>query len=114
MIERLNGPLHERALQFFMLIVLGHWAEHLLQAFQIYVLGAAPDQQQILPQQPPPPPPPPPPEVPNSSALMEWIPSVPAQYMKTCPLKVSRTGFPTNCSPVAVELTSVKETPMIM
>lgn len=39
LIERLNGPLHERALQAFMVIVLAHWAEHLLQAFQIYGLG---------------------------------------------------------------------------
>jgi hypothetical protein len=39
LIERLNGPAHERALQLFMAIVLAHWAEHLLQAFQIYGLG---------------------------------------------------------------------------
>lgn len=39
LIERLNGPLHERALQVFMVVVLAHWAEHLLQAFQIYGLG---------------------------------------------------------------------------
>jgi hypothetical protein len=39
LIERLNGPAHERALQLFMVIVLAHWAEHLLQAFQIYGLG---------------------------------------------------------------------------
>jgi hypothetical protein len=39
LIDRLNGPLHERALQAFMVIVLAHWAEHLLQAFQIYGLG---------------------------------------------------------------------------
>lgn len=39
LVERLNAPLHERALQVFMLIVLAHWAEHLLQALQIYVLG---------------------------------------------------------------------------
>jgi hypothetical protein len=39
LIERLNGPAHERALQLFMGIVLAHWAEHLLQAFQIYGLG---------------------------------------------------------------------------
>jgi hypothetical protein len=39
LIERLNGQLHERALQLFMVIVLAHWAEHLLQAFQIYALG---------------------------------------------------------------------------
>jgi hypothetical protein len=37
--ERLNGPHHETALRVFMLIVLAHWAEHLLQAFQIYALG---------------------------------------------------------------------------
>jgi hypothetical protein len=38
-VERLNAPWHERALQLFMVIVLAHWAEHLFQAFQIYVLG---------------------------------------------------------------------------
>lgn len=37
--QRLNGPWHERALQIFMVIVLGHWAEHLVQAYQIYALG---------------------------------------------------------------------------
>jgi len=37
--ERLNGPHHEIALQAFTAIVLAHWAEHLLQAAQIYVLG---------------------------------------------------------------------------
>src|SRR5687768_17731880 len=35
----LNSTGHERALQLFMVIVLAHWAEHLLQAFQIYGLG---------------------------------------------------------------------------
>ena len=39
LIERLNGPRHELALRVFMVIVLAHWAEHLLQAFQIYALG---------------------------------------------------------------------------
>jgi hypothetical protein len=39
LIERLNGPRHELALRVFMVIVLAHWAEHLLQAFQIYGLG---------------------------------------------------------------------------
>ena len=39
LIERLNAQWHERALQVFMVIVLAHWAEHLLQAFQIYALG---------------------------------------------------------------------------
>ena len=38
-VERLNGPRHEFALRTFMVIVLAHWAEHLLQAFQIYGLG---------------------------------------------------------------------------
>lgn len=39
LLEWLHGPAHERALQLFMVIVLAHWAEHLLQAFQIYGLG---------------------------------------------------------------------------
>jgi hypothetical protein len=39
LVSRLNGAGHERALQVFMVIVLAHWAEHLLQAFQIYGLG---------------------------------------------------------------------------
>jgi hypothetical protein len=39
LVDRLNGELHETALRAFMLIVLAHWAEHLLQTFQIYVLG---------------------------------------------------------------------------
>ena len=38
-LERLNGQWHELALRAFMVIVLAHWAEHLLQAFQIYALG---------------------------------------------------------------------------
>jgi len=38
-VERVNGPYHELALRTFMVIVLAHWAEHLLQAFQIYGLG---------------------------------------------------------------------------
>ena len=38
-VERVNGPYHELALRVFMVIVLAHWAEHLLQAYQIYVLG---------------------------------------------------------------------------
>ena len=40
--NRLNTDWHERALQLFMVVVLAHWAEHLVQAFQIYVLGWAP------------------------------------------------------------------------
>src|SRR5215510_15252750 len=38
-VQRVNAQYHERALQVFMVIVLAHWAEHLLQAFQIYALG---------------------------------------------------------------------------
>ena len=37
--EKLNSLWHERALQIFMVIVLGHWAEHLFQAYQIYVMN---------------------------------------------------------------------------
>ena len=38
-LDRLNGSRHETALRVFVVIVLAHWAEHLLQAFQIYGLG---------------------------------------------------------------------------
>jgi hypothetical protein len=38
-LEKLNSQWHERALQVLMVIVLGHWAEHLFQAYQIYVMG---------------------------------------------------------------------------
>ena len=37
--RRLNNEWHKPALQLFMLVVLGHWGEHLVQAFQIYALG---------------------------------------------------------------------------
>lgn len=37
--DRLNGPWHRPALRLLMVVVLGHWAEHLAQAVQIYVLG---------------------------------------------------------------------------
>lgn len=39
LLGRLNTTWHERALQIFLVIVLAHWAEHLVQAFQIYSLG---------------------------------------------------------------------------
>ena len=39
--HKLNSVWHRRALNTFMVIVLAHWAEHLAQAFQIYVLGWA-------------------------------------------------------------------------
>jgi len=35
---KLNGPWHKRALQVFLVIVIAHWAEHLVQAYQVYVL----------------------------------------------------------------------------
>lgn len=34
----LNGPRHKQAIQIFMLIVLAHFADHLLQVYQVYVL----------------------------------------------------------------------------
>jgi hypothetical protein len=37
--EKLNSIWHKRSLQLFMVIVLAHWAEHLTQAVQIYVMG---------------------------------------------------------------------------
>jgi hypothetical protein len=37
--SRLNSEWHKRSLQLFTFIVLAHWAEHLVQAVQIYVLG---------------------------------------------------------------------------
>jgi hypothetical protein len=37
--EKINGEWHKPALQFFMFIVLAHWAEHLAQATQIYILN---------------------------------------------------------------------------
>ncbi|MDT4989214.1 MAG: hypothetical protein QOI74_3308 [Micromonosporaceae bacterium] len=36
---RLNGVHHRTALNVFMVVVLLHWAEHIAQAFQIWVLG---------------------------------------------------------------------------
>jgi hypothetical protein len=37
--DKLNSQWHERGLQVFMVIVLAHWAEHLAQAWQIWVMG---------------------------------------------------------------------------
>jgi hypothetical protein len=39
LVEDLNGKYHRAALWTFMVIVVAHWAEHLAQAFQIFVLG---------------------------------------------------------------------------
>ena len=38
-LSKLNSEWHKRSLQLFMIIVLAHWAEHLAQAIQIYLLG---------------------------------------------------------------------------
>jgi hypothetical protein len=38
-IAALNGKHHRVALYLFMVIVLVHWAEHLVQAYQIWLLG---------------------------------------------------------------------------
>jgi hypothetical protein len=40
--RKLNGIHHARALTIFAVIVLAHWAEHLAQAVQIYLLGWKP------------------------------------------------------------------------
>jgi hypothetical protein len=37
--ERINGEYHEQAMRLFMVVVLGHWVEHLVQGLQIYALG---------------------------------------------------------------------------
>ena len=38
-IAAVNGRYHRAALTTFMVVVLAHWAEHLVQAYQIWVLG---------------------------------------------------------------------------
>lgn len=48
-IESLNGRYHRIALWVFLGITLAHWAEHLAQAVQVYVLGwARPDSRGVL------------------------------------------------------------------
>ena len=37
-VNKLNGQWHTWALRTFMVIVLAHWAEHLVQAYQAYAL----------------------------------------------------------------------------
>jgi hypothetical protein len=39
LIDKLNAEWHKWALQSYAALVLLHWAEHLCQAFQVYVLG---------------------------------------------------------------------------
>lgn len=38
-VAALNGRYHRVALNTFLIVVLAHWAEHLVQAYQIWVLG---------------------------------------------------------------------------
>ncbi len=39
LVRALNGRYHRLALNSFMVVVLGHWAEHVAQAYQIWGLG---------------------------------------------------------------------------
>lgn len=39
LLAKLNGQYHKTTLNVFMVVVLAHWAEHLVQAYQIWVLG---------------------------------------------------------------------------
>jgi len=39
LLSSLNGRFHRTALTVYMVVVLAHWAEHLVQAYQIWVLG---------------------------------------------------------------------------
>lgn len=49
LITTLNSSKHELALRLYMMIVLAHWGEHLVQAFQIYALHwPRPDSRGIL------------------------------------------------------------------
>lgn len=38
-LDKLNTTWHKRSLHLFMAIVLAHWAEHLTQAVQVYLMG---------------------------------------------------------------------------
>ncbi|WET81323.1 hypothetical protein P3102_08930 [Amycolatopsis sp. QT-25] len=49
LIASLNGKYHRAALGVFAVVVVAHWAEHLVQAFQIYALGwKTPDARGVL------------------------------------------------------------------
>lgn len=39
LIAAINGRHHKASVNIYMVIVLAHWAEHLVQAYQIWVLG---------------------------------------------------------------------------
>ncbi|MET8660010.1 hypothetical protein [Streptomyces griseus] len=38
-LDSLNSRHHQLGLRLFLFIVIAHWAEHLVQAYQIYVMG---------------------------------------------------------------------------
>lgn len=38
-LDKINGVWHKPANQLFLVIVLAHWAEHLVQAFQVYAFN---------------------------------------------------------------------------
>lgn len=39
LVSKINGPWHKMSMYLFTFFVVSHWAEHLFQAFQVYVLG---------------------------------------------------------------------------
>lgn len=39
---RLNGEWHQRALWLYLVVVLGHFSEHLVQVYQVFVMGWLP------------------------------------------------------------------------
>ena len=43
LMQRLNSRWHAPALWFYMLVIVAHWLEHVLQIYQIYGLGWDPD-----------------------------------------------------------------------
>jgi len=49
LLQKLNAQWHEIALRTYAVVVLAHWAEHLVQAVQIYVLGwSVPESRGVL------------------------------------------------------------------
>lgn len=38
-LDLINGPYHRTTLNVYLFVVIAHWAEHLAQAFQIWMLG---------------------------------------------------------------------------
>ncbi|MFW6096999.1 MAG: hypothetical protein ACOC9Z_02935 [Chloroflexota bacterium] len=47
--DRINKDWHEPALWLYMVVVFGHWLEHIIQAYQVFILGwARPDAGGVL------------------------------------------------------------------